>query len=326
MPIPKIVQEFRTYFYDLVKQIPEGKVTTYGTLAEALGDKIASRAVGKMLNENPTPVIVPCHRVVMSTGDIGGFGMGVSKKKELLRDEGIKIINDRIQNFENVLFTEFRAEPVLDELRMEQKKAEENIRIKNEFDEYPELIGGVDVSYGEDKAYGSLSIWRDGEEIDNVMAEMQISFPYIPTYLSYRELPVLIKLLGDLNHLPDIVLVDGNGILHPRGIGLASHLGVELDISTVGVAKSQLLGKTDKKVSHTEPVQEIIVDKNGDKEVLGYAFISSSRAKNPIYVSPGHKVSFETSLEVVKDHCEYKVPSPIRNAHIAANEWRKKHE
>ncbi|MFO7792820.1 MAG: endonuclease V [Candidatus Saliniplasma sp.] len=321
MPIPKIVHEFRSYFYDLVRQIPEGKVTTYGTLAEALGDKIAARAVGKMLNENPMPIVVPCHRVVMSNGKIGGFGMGVPKKKELLEGEGITVRNDRIKNFENVLFTDFEADPVLKLLKKEQKKAKKKVKIEGRV-EGVKIVGGVDVSYGNNKAYGSLSLWREGKEIDNIMVEKEISFPYIPTYLSYRELPVLIKLIKSSDISPDVVLVDGNGILHPRCLGLASHLGVELDIATIGVAKSLLLGTVNGDVSHQEPVKEI-----ADKEkILGYAFLSSSRAKNPIYVSPGHKVSFETSLEIVKNHCEFKIPNPIRNAHIAANEMRKNHE
>ena len=321
MPIPKIVEEFRSYFYDIVKQIPEGKVTTYGVLAEALGDKIASRAVGKMLNENPTPIIVPCHRVVMSTGKIGGFGMGVEKKKELLDGEGIIVKRGRIKNFDKVLFTDFKARPVLEELRGEQDKAKEKIEIVDQV-ENPEIIGGVDVSYGEKKAYGSLSIWNENDEIDNVVVKMEISFPYIPTYLAYRELPVLKKLIKTSDISPDAVLVDGNGVLHPRGIGLASHLGVEMDIPTIGVAKSQLTGEINGDVSHEEPVKKIT--NNG--KIIGYAYLSSSRAKNPIYISPGNKISFNTSLDVVKNYCDYKIPNPIRNAHIIANKRRKKNE
>ncbi|MGM0404745.1 MAG: endonuclease V [Thermoplasmatota archaeon] len=321
MSIPKIVDEFRSYFYDIVKQIPEGRVTTYGVLAEALGDKIASRAVGKMLNENPTPIIVPCHRVVMSTGKIGGFGMGVEKKKELLKDEGIIVKEGRIKSFDKMLFTDFEAKPVLKELREEQNKAKEKIEIVDQV-ENPEIVGGVDVSYGEKKAYGSLSIWNERDEIDNVIVDAEISFPYIPTYLAYRELPVLKKLIETSDITPDAVLVDGNGVLHPRGLGLASHLGVEMDISTIGVAKSQLTGKVNGSVSHGYPVKKIM-DK---RKMVGYAYLSSSRAKNPIYISPGNKVSFETSLDVVRNHCDYKIPNPIRNAHISANKRRKMNE
>ena len=321
MSIPKIVNEFSSYFYDIVKQIPEGRVTTYGVLAESLGDKIASRAVGKMLNENPTPIIVPCHRVVMSTGKIGGFGMGVEKKKELLENEGIIVKKGRIKSFDKVLFTDFEARPVLKELRDEQNKAKEMIEIVDQV-ENPEIVGGVDVSYGEKKAYGSLSIWNERDKIENVIVDLEISFPYIPTYLAYRELPVLKKLIETSDISPDVVLVDGNGVLHPRGLGLASHLGVEMDISTIGVAKSQLTGKVNGNVSHEGPVKKI----TDNERIIGYAYLSSSRAKNPIYISPGNKVCFKTSLKVVKNHCDYKIPNPIRNAHISANKRRKMNE
>ena len=320
MSIPEAVHRFKDIFYETVKQIPAGRVTTYGTLAQALGDKIASRAVGKMLNENPRPIEVPCHRVVMSNGDIGGFGLGVEKKKELLRKEDIKIENDRILDFKDIIFKDFKTEPVLTRLRTEQDIASKKVQLVED-SLIPDIVGGVDVSYSGDKAYGSLSLWNGDEEISNIVVEEEISFPYIPTYLAYRELPVLMKLVERSDMTPDVILVDGNGILHPNRIGLASHLGVEVGIPTVGVAKNKLLGRLDGEVTHEEPVKQVLYN---DK-MLGYAYLSSSRAKNPIYVSPGHKISFEASLDIVKKYSEYKIPHPIRNAHITATNRRKSH-
>lgn len=82
--------------YDILVKIPEGKVTTYGDIAKALGCPGASRAIGRILNKNPNPIIVPCHRVVMSDGSIGGYAFGKTRKKELLKKEGLRFAGDGI--------------------------------------------------------------------------------------------------------------------------------------------------------------------------------------------------------------------------------------
>jgi len=101
-------------------------------------------------------------------------------------------------------------------------------------------------------------------------------------------------------------MFDGNGILHPYGIGLASHMGVLFDISSIGVAKSLLYGD----------VNGDVVSINGEKR--GYCYYASEKIKNPIYISPGNNISFESSLKIVKNLCEFKVPEPIRLAHNLA--------
>lgn len=302
----------------MVQQIPSGRVTTYGALARALGDIRAARTVGKMLNENPRPVVVPCHRVVMSDGKIGGFGMGVPKKIEMLAQEGIDVENGEVVDFEEVLFEDFESDKPLNKLRKRQEEIKEKIIIEDDFDEL-KIVGGVDVSYKDYYGYAALSIWDEKEEKRIVFEEGEVPFPYISSYLSFREVPLIKKLLDKVEEKPDVLLVDGNGIMHPRGIGLASQLGVIADIPTIGVAKSQLCGKKEEEVTHEEPVSRVLAD----DDLLGYAYLSSERAKNPIYVSPGHRVSHETALEVVKMHCNYKVPDPVRSAHINATKRRK---
>lgn len=319
MSIPSEVNEFREYFYSLVEQIPEGKVTTYGDLARALGDIRASRAVGKMLNENPRAPKVPCHRVVMSDGKIGGFESGIENKIEILNSEGVVVENNKIVDFEDILFNNFESEKILDKLRENQMETKENVKIEDYFEDI-DIVGGVDVSYTKDRGYAALSVWEGNKELDRFIIDKEISFPYIPTYLSFREMPILLDLLDEAEIEPDIILVDGNGILHPRGIGLASHFGVERDIPTIGVAKSQLIGDKEKEVTHENPLSKI----KNDSELLGYAFLSSERAKNPIYISPGHRVSHETSFNIVKMYCQYKIPDPIRKAHITATQRRKR--
>ena len=87
--------------YDLLLKIPAGKVSTYGDLARALGNPSASRAIGRILGENPNPIKVPCHRVVMSNGRIGGYAYGTAKKRQLLEKEGVSFINGTVKNFNN---------------------------------------------------------------------------------------------------------------------------------------------------------------------------------------------------------------------------------
>jgi methylated-DNA-[protein]-cysteine S-methyltransferase len=91
--------------YDLLQKIPAGKVSTYGDLAKALGNPLASRTIGRILGKNPNPVLVPCHRVVMSNGKLGGYMHGIELKKELLKKEGISFVNETtVCNFKNIRF------------------------------------------------------------------------------------------------------------------------------------------------------------------------------------------------------------------------------
>ena len=314
----EIVEGFREHFYSLVSQIPEGKVATYGTLAEALGDKIAARAVGTMLNQNPNPIEIPCHRVVRSDGSLGGYGKGEEKKRGLLKKEGIKVKGGKLLNFEQVLFEEFESDQPLKDLRKIQNKLKGKVSTVDSFQNIT-TVGGLDVSYSHPKAFAALSIWDENEEMDNFTLKCEMTFPYIPTYLAFRELPCLLEVLRVAEKDPDLLLVDGNGVMHPKRAGLASHLGVECGIPTIGVAKSKLCGRVVDKVNRQNRVSKI----KEDDELVGHAVLEGNRAKNPIYVSPGHLVSHEEAVEIVRDYCTHKVPEPIRRAHIEANKRRK---
>jgi len=325
-----IIKKFRQNFYSLVCQIPEGRVSTYGALARALGSERAARAVGKMLNRNPRPVEVPCHRVVRSDGSLGGYAQGKKKKKDLLRQEGLEFENEKVRDFKKIFFDDFRSDRPLKKLKEEQLKVKEKIIVpeKSDRDEDISSIGGVDVSYSDGKAYPALSLWdNDNEkkkEIESYTKEVDVEFPYIPTFLAFRELPSLLEILEEAEKKPDLVMVDGNGILHPEGTGLASHLGVEEEIPTIGVAKSKLCGSLVEEVDREEDKMVSQVRKNG--KLIGHAVLEGDRAKNPIYVSPGHEVSHQKAVELVRTYCRYKIPDPIRRAHIEATKRRKKDE
>jgi deoxyribonuclease V len=156
-------------------------------------------------------------------------------------------------------------------------------------------IAGVDVAY---KDIGRAAIvvltFPQLEVIEEVIATRQVDFPYIPGFLSFREIPVVLEALERLSTMPDVLMCDGQGITHPRHFGLASHLGVYLDHPTIGCAKSRLVGV------YTEPGQE-----RGDRspmhyhgELVGMA-VRSKPKTNPLFVSIGHRIDLETAVAVV---------------------------
>lgn len=144
--------------------------------------------------------------------------------------------------------------------------------------------------------------------------EDSIDFPYVPGLLSFREAPLTLAACGQLSVTPDLILVDGQGIAHPRRLGLASHLGLFLDTPTIGCAKSRLCG------SHFEPADEPgshaeLVDND---EVIGAVLRTKAKVK-PIYVSIGHRVDLESAIYWVTECCRgYRLPEPTRLAHLAA--------
>jgi len=150
----------------------------------------------------------------------------------------------------------------------------------------------------------------------------EATFPYIPGYLSFREAPVILDILRDFETVPDVLLCDGQGIAHPRGLGLASHLGLFLDIPTIGCAKSVLVGE------YTEPPLP-----KGSVSYLWYegtkvgAAVRTRTGIKPIFVSCGHKISLESAVDVVlRCSPKYRIPEPLRRAHQEVNNMRRKYK
>ncbi|MFW6119991.1 MAG: endonuclease V [Petrotogales bacterium] len=295
------------YTYDLVRQIPQGKISTYGAVARALGDIRASRAVGRMMNQNPNADDMPCYKIVYSDGRLGGFGRGIYDKIRRLNEDNITVKDSKIVDFEEVLFKDFKTDYPLKKLRREQIELSKMINTKDDFDEI-ENIAGIDVAYSKnefDNACGACIImdYKTKQVIEEKTVFSKTDFPYIPTYFSYRELPVVKKLVRSLDSRPSIIMFDGNGILHPYGCGFASHAGLLLNNPSIGVAKSLLCGE----------VEENIVKINNEKR--GYTFFSQ-RTKKPIYISPGHRISLDTCVGIVRRLSRYKLPEPLRLAHL----------
>ena len=144
-------------------------------------------------------------------------------------------------------------------------------------------------------------------------------FPYVPGYLSFREAPVYLQALAGLSRMPQLLLVDGQGIAHPRRLGIAAHLGVHLDLPAIGVAKSRLVGE----VAGTLPEDKGAVLPlllHGDQ--VGWLY-RSRRGVKPLYLSPGHRVSLETTLAFIRRlGGRFRLPEPLRRAHYWAGQGR----
>ncbi len=299
--------------YELTGQIPRGMVSTYGDIAAALGDPVAARAVGEVLSHNPAPIVVPCHRVVYSTGRTGwygGHGRGSEEKVQLLRSEGVTVIDGQVQDLAEARFTGFKAEPVLRRLREEQERIASLVK---EEDAEITRVAGLDVSYADSTAFGALVVCdrRTGSVVEERTSSVTVRFPYIPTYLSYREIPALRPLVRREEGI--MYLVDGHGVLHPRGAGIASQLGVMLDVPTVGAAKSLLVGKVGTTSEDAAPISL-------GGRVRGCRLGTGKRFT---YVSVGHRVTLPTAVAVCRPLMRNGIPLPLRRAHDLATEARR---
>ncbi len=162
--------------------------------------------------------------------------------------------------------------------------------------------------------------YKDLSLVDHSVVKDVIGFPYIPGLLSFREIPMLLKAWEKLKTKPDVIVVDGVGIAHPRRLGIATHLGLLLNVPTIGCSKSVLFGE------YEEPDQipgsiSYMKDKYTG-EVIGAAIRTKKNVK-PIFVSPGHLITLEESIEIVKNCMgKYRVPETTRYAHNTMNEYR----
>ena len=182
----------------------------------------------------------------------------------------------------------------------------------------PHLIAGVDISCSRfrDSACAAVVLldYPGMKLVDFVISEKPIDFPYIPGLLSFREAPLILDACEKLKYTPDVMFVDGQGIAHPRRIGLASHLGLFLNIPAIGCAKSRLCGE-----------HEIIPDEAGahvklkdQEEVIGVVLRTKIHTK-PLYVSIGHLINLQSAVNLVMACCRgYRLPEPTRLAHQAA--------
>ncbi|MBS0634964.1 MAG: endonuclease V [Verrucomicrobia bacterium] len=185
------------------------------------------------------------------------------------------------------------------------------------------LLGGMDVSNTrfdpQKMIYGSAVVVSENKIISSAREAQKQTFPYVPGYLGFREAPVLVEAFYKLQERPDLIFVDGHGVSHPRGLGVASHIGVVLDLPTIGVAKSILCGEPDGVLGKEAGRRVPLVYKG---QVIGMC-VRTKRGCKPLYISSGHKISLESAVELVLKACSgYRLVEPVRQAHIAANAFR----
>ncbi|MGA3094009.1 MAG: deoxyribonuclease V [Dehalococcoidales bacterium] len=180
------------------------------------------------------------------------------------------------------------------------------------------LVGGADISVprGSRTARAAMVVLSYPEleivEVETSVAEL--AFPYIPGLLSFREAPLVLELFEKLRHKPDLLFVDGQGIAHPRRLGIASHLGLWLDMPTIGCAKSRLCGQHDEVGHEAGSAAALILE----GEVVG-TVLRTRAGSRPLYISAGHKISLEESVRwtLACTH-GYRLPEPSRLAHLTA--------
>jgi deoxyribonuclease V len=179
-------------------------------------------------------------------------------------------------------------------------------------------VGGIDVGYlpRRDTAHAACVVlsYPDLEPIVDVTVSVPVSFPYVPGLLAFREIPPVLAALEQLEELPDVWLVDGHGLAHPRRFGLACHLGVLLDRPVVGCAKKLFVG------THTllgREGGEFAILEDG-AEMIGAA-VRTRTGVRPVYISIGHRVDLSSAIELVLGCADrYRIPEPLRRAHQLA--------
>lgn len=214
----------------------------------------------------------------------------------------------------------------LDEFLLIQKQLASRINLKDRLDINSfRTFAGVDCTFlekrGKTTCISCITVLdREFNLVEVVYGQVEVSVPYIPTFLAFREIPAVIKAYQSLNTIPDVFIFDGQGILHPRKMGIATHFGVITDTVTVGCGKSHLYGRFDPPENSSMTFTPVYVD----EEVRGYC-LRVKKNTNPLFISPGNNITVDSSLYVIIKMIKgYRLPEPVRLSHNFLKEYRKK--
>jgi len=203
-----------------------------------------------------------------------------------------------------------------EKLKEEQLKLAKKVIVRDSFDKL-ELVGGADCAFSSENVVAAIVVcdYKTMDVREKAFAVAKANMPYIAGFLAYREGAAISEAYSKLQQKPDVMIFGGNGILHPRRFGLASHMGVAFDIASIGIAKQLLVGEEKGNVVYI------------DKEARAAAVVTREKSK-PVYISLGHKISLKTSAEIVKKCMKFphKLPEPLHLAHKYVNEVRDKIE
>lgn len=203
-------------------------------------------------------------------------------------------------------------------------------------------VGGVDISFVKDNrvdACAALIICKypSYEVVYESFKHVELTLPYIPGFLAFREVPFLVELIDELRSsrpelVPQLIIVDGNGILHPRQFGLACHLGVLTGIPAFGCAKTlfcvdgldnQQVKKDFQRSTHKAGDYTQLIGQSGT--FYGVAYKSTDQNKNPVFLSTGHKIDLTLMLQVARTCCQVRILEPVRQADLRSRNWIRKH-
>ncbi|HZI19080.1 MAG TPA: deoxyribonuclease V [Pyrinomonadaceae bacterium] len=205
-----------------------------------------------------------------------------------------------------------------------QKSLRERVRLEP-LSRPIELVAGADISFNkfESTVYAGVVVLRlpSLEVVEEAGVVGETSFPYVPGLLSFRETPSVLEAWSKLKTEPDVLVLDGQGIAHPRRFGIASHLGLLTNRPALGCAKSILVGRYGELGEERGSRAPLVDPKRGD--TVGYA-VRTKRRVQPVYVSPGHLIDFDSAVELMLA-CDggYRVPEPTRRAHLLVNALRR---
>jgi len=307
--IPDLEKELRS----LLRQIPRGRVSTYGHLATALGDRTAARWVAQYLLDHPHGPRCRCHRVVRITGELGSYIEGdLSQKQARLAQEGIAV-HEGVVDVSRYGVQDFKSNRPLAQLQKIQQQLQKWHSLEPP-SELPRLIAGVDLSYVTPQRGVAAYALFDVDQKEIVWSTTlcrQVRFPYVTGYLSFRELPLLLELFERVKaagRMAEVVMVDGSGILHPRGAGVATHLGIVARWPTIGVTKTHLQGTLQDQPSERLPV----VAMHDGEQLVGWAIRPVPSRDALLYVSPGHRTDVAFARDaVLPTLLGRKLPEPI---------------
>ncbi len=225
------------------------------------------------------------------------------------------------RKFNRGLPVQFNSKFSVDKAHAAQRSLAKRVTGEDNLPTKIHFVAGTDVAYAGKVSIGVATVlsYESLDLVESQVAHVETRFPYIPTLLSFRELPPTLAAIRKLKNPSDVFLVDGHGIAHPYRLGFASHLGLVIGKPTIGVAKSILCGKVGR------IARERRADLTDKGAVIGAA-VETETGRKPLYVSIGHQISLKRAIEIVK-HCtrNHRIPRPILAAHKLANDEKRKH-
>ena len=293
-----------------LNQVPRGRVATCGAIARALGEGRAARAVATWITDHRETL--RAHRVVRADGR-----PVLEEAQGKLAREGVPSARGRIDSAR--ILGPLREIEFLQELRKDQRRLAASVIERDESGPM-DLVGGVDVSYRDDQMFAAAATIRvdDLECVEVAAIRRRVDFPYIPTYLAYREFPAIRDAVSRLSKRPDVLMIDGHGRLHPALFGIACYAGVALDIPTIGIAKNPLAGRSRSAGPRNRDTTSLWI---GDT-IRGFAWVPAGRSR-PIYVSVGHRISLESALTLARRTTPSGYPEALKIADRVSREMKR---